>query len=131
MLIAAVQLKLTPLPMPYKDLKVRKKKSAEYSAKHYIANKKELQAKIRERRKKLKAEWSEYKASLSCIQCGFSHPAALDFHHRDAKNKENIVSKLVSNGCFTRAKKEASKCDVLCSNCHRIHHWDEKKNPAL
>jgi hypothetical protein len=112
--------------MPYKDLEVRKRKHKKYSREHYLANKVARQAKLRARRKELKAEWDEYKASLICIKCGFSHPAALDFHHRDAKNKESIVSKLIGDGCFTRAKKEAAKCDVLCANCHRIHHYEEK-----
>jgi predicted HNH restriction endonuclease len=36
----------------------------------------------------------------------------------------------VSNGQFKKAYKEITKCIVLCANCHRIHHHNEK-NPAL
>ena len=47
MLIAAVQLKPTPLPMPYKDPKVKKEKHAEYSRKHYLANQTEIKQKTK------------------------------------------------------------------------------------
>lgn len=59
--------------------------------------------------------------------CGFSHPAVIDFHHvvRDKTSKK--VNRLVANGGFKQAIEEATtKCVPLCSNCHRILHWDEQ-----
>jgi hypothetical protein len=53
--------------------------------------------------------------------------AALDFHHTKAEDKDGIVSELVRSGKFKKAKAEAEKCIVLCANCHRIHHYEEKK----
>jgi predicted HNH restriction endonuclease len=117
--------------MPYKDPEIRKKKHKEYSAKHYEANKEVLKLKLGSRKRELKANWSAFKSTLKCTKCGFSHPAALDFHHTDPSKKDNLISKLVSNGCFKKAREEALKCIVLCANCHRIHHHEEKKNPAL
>jgi len=113
--------------MPYKDPKVKKAKGAGYSKKYYEANKaKALLANAANRKKKRKA-FQEWKATLSCTQCGFSHVAALDFHHTNAKDKEGIVSHLLRMGRFKKAKAEAEKCIVLCANCHRIHHYEEKK----
>jgi len=113
--------------MPYKDPKVRKAKGAGYSKKYYEANKeKSLLANAATRKKKRKA-FQEWKATLSCTQCGFSHVAALDFHHTNAEDKEGIVSHLLRMGRFKKAKAEAEKCIVLCANCHRIHHYEEKK----
>lgn len=42
-----------------------------------------------------------------------------DFHHLDPKTKDVKVSKI---GSLARAIKEASKCILLCANCHREVH---------
>jgi hypothetical protein len=113
--------------MPYKDPEERKRKHALFSAAHYQKNKEEAKARTTKQRQFGKKKWDAFKLSLKCTKCGFSHPAALDFHHRDPTEKESTVSKLVSNKRFTRAMEEVEKCEVLCANCHRIHHWDEIK----
>jgi hypothetical protein len=112
--------------MPYKDPKVSKKKHKEYSAKYYENNKEAEKARINERRDKKRKEWKDYKASLSCSKCGFSHPACIDFHHPPG-TKEHSVNTLAQNGRFKLAYKEVAKCIVLCANCHRIHHYDERQ----
>lgn len=114
--------------MPYKDPAIRKAKQAEYSRKNYLKNNKERRVKLAARRKALKEAWAKFKATLSCQICGFSHPAALDFHHTDPTKKDALVSKLVSDGKFKRAKEEVEKCVIYCANCHRIHHHEERKN---
>ena len=111
--------------MPYKDESERKLKHAEYSRKYYQANKEKVKVLSKANRAVGKARWSMFKASLKCVQCNFNHPAALDFHHTDPSQKENLVSKLVSNGCYAAAMEEVQKCTVLCANCHRIHHHEE------
>ena len=116
--------------MPYKDPIVRKEKHAEYSRKHYEANKAKVIAANDIRKKEGKEKWAEFKSSLKCTKCGFNHTAALDFHHEDPSQKEYNVNRLVSNKQFVKAYKEIKKCVVLCANCHRIHHYEEK-NPAL
>lgn len=70
-------------------------------------------------------EWAKkLKATFSCMECGESHPATLDFHHRDPATKEYNVARLLST---TMARKkilaEIEKCDVLCANCHRKLHY--------
>ena len=115
--------------MPYKDESVRKKKHKEYSRKHYLKTQKETIQRTRENKAQLKAEWQAYKSSLKCIKCGFNHIAALDFHHEDPSTKEHNVNRLISNKQFTKAYEEIQKCIVLCANCHRIHHYEEKKKP--
>jgi protein-arginine kinase activator protein McsA len=117
--------------MPYKDPKVKKAKGAGYSKKYYEANKAKALLANAATRKKKRTEFKNWKATLSCSQCGFSHVAALDFHHIDAKSKDGIVSELVRMGRFKKAKAEAEKCIVLCANCHRVHHYEEKKNKKI
>ena len=63
--------------------------------------------------------YKEYKSKLSCIYCGFKHPAAIDLHHRDFKNKSGNVSELLWRRGLSFVKKEIEKCDPVCSNCHR------------
>jgi hypothetical protein len=111
--------------MPYKDPEVRKAKHAEFSRNYYLANKEKVLVAVKKQRATEKNRWDTFKRTLKCTKCEQNHPAALDFHHVDPSEKENLVSKLVSNGCFAAAMKEVQKCIVLCANCHRIHHYEE------
>jgi len=117
--------------MPYKDESVRKAYHQQRSREYYLANKEKVIAVSKASRAIGKAKWVDFKTSLKCTQCGFSHIAALDFHHTNPNEKENLVSKLVSSGCYAAAMEEVKKCVVLCANCHRVHHYEETKNPAL
>lgn len=116
--------------MPYKDENVKKEFHKQRSREHYLKNQAEIKARTAERKKKQRAAFADFKATLKCNRCGFDHPAALDFHHTDPTIKESIVSNLISNGCYTRAKLEMDKCEVLCANCHRLHHYNEKNPPG-
>jgi hypothetical protein len=111
--------------MPYKDLAKRKEKAKEYSARHYAANSTAQKVRTKASRKAGKEKWNEFKATLMCTQCGISHPAVIDFHHPPG-TKEYSVHKLAQNGRYKKAYTEAEKCIVLCSNCHRLHHHNER-----
>jgi len=111
--------------MPYKDPEVRKAYHKEQGRKHYLANKEKVMARSKITRTVGKARWDTFKRTLKCTKCEQNHPAALDFHHVDPSEKENIVSNLVSSGRFAAAMEELQKCIVLCANCHRIHHYEE------
>ena len=117
--------------MPYKDASVRKLKNAEYSRKYYQSNKEKIKVLTKANKKVGRVKWSTFKNTLKCTQCGFKHPAALDFHHTNPAEKENLVSKLVSDGRYRAAMKEVKKCIVLCANCHRVHHYEENKLQSL
>jgi hypothetical protein len=116
--------------MPYKDLKVKKAYHKLRSHAHYLKNQEEIKERTKESKTKLKAEWRTFKASLKCTKCEENHPAALDFHHEDPAQKDREVSWYIKNSQFAKAKEEVKKCVVLCANCHRKHHWEEKKNPT-
>jgi len=63
-----------------------------------------------------------------CKCCGLSfHPAAMDFHHRDPKEKD-IDPGLLMQRTQEVLFKELEKCDLLCANCHRILHYEETTN---
>ena len=114
--------------MPYKDPNDPRKK--EVARKHYMANKQKVLVANAKHRRNKRVEWQVFKATLSCTHCGFSHPAAMDFHHV-FKLAHKSVNKLAQQGLYKQAREEIKKCIVLCANCHRIHHSEEKKNPAF
>lgn len=98
-----------------------------YQKQHYINNKSTYQLRAKDRRKSIKDWMKEYRSTLKCEKCGQNHPATLDFHHENSDEKEKDVSVMVQESYSKeRILEEISKCSVLCSNCHRIHHWNEK-----
>ena len=71
--------------------------------------------------KEFKRKCMEYKGG-SCKSCGYNKcTTALDFHHRNADEKEFNIGSIWFRG-FDKAKVELDKCDLLCSNCHRELH---------
>jgi len=112
--------------MPLKDVKKRKEKQREYSAKHYANNKAAVTARTRSDTQTKHAKWRAFKAGFACTKCGFSHPAVIDFHHIDPSTKKDSVFNLIANKRYAAAYREVEKCIALCANCHRIHHHDER-----
>jgi 5-methylcytosine-specific restriction endonuclease McrA len=77
---------------------------------------------VKKRRKKLKSLSIAYMGG-SCQNCGYLKcEGALEFHHKDSKEKDFGIAQ----GGYTRGweylKKELDKCIMLCSNCHREEH---------
>lgn len=68
-----------------------------------------------------------YKGS-KCNDCGNSYPeypyVIFDFHHKNPTEKDFDWSKLRLKSKNTIIK-ELDKCDLLCSNCHRIRHHNK------
>lgn len=107
----------------------------EYRQWHYKENKEKYiaRAKLRKiRQRKLLREYIDgYKSERGCSRCDESHIACLDFHHIIPSDKNHAVSQMI---CLDRSlddvKLEMSRCEVLCANCHRKHHWEEKQKNA-
>jgi hypothetical protein len=58
-------------------------------------------------------------AGGSCILCGYSRcAAALQFHHLDPSTKRFSLSHDGVTRSLSQARAEASKCVLLCANCH-------------
>ena len=81
------------------------------------------------RRARLRAWLNERKRERGCARCGRMDPACLDFHHREAAQKEMAVGRMVTHGHGRDALEgEIAKCEVLCANCHRREHHTESDN---
>lgn len=92
----------------------------------YERNKARVIAKNAQTRRETQEWFREHKKTLSCIQCGQNHPATLDFHHVVRRPDNRKMRDLLKNGVKSRILEELAKCVVLCANCHRIHHWNER-----
>ena len=72
-------------------------------------------------------EWFiEFKKELKCEICGEGRYWVLDFHHIDPTKKDIEVSILIRKGSKKKALEEIQKCKVLCANCHRDLHYNER-----
>ncbi|MBU3923558.1 MAG: hypothetical protein KJ592_01435 [Nanoarchaeota archaeon] len=109
--------------MPYKDIKERRACRRRW----YAGNKKSEKGHIKRRKLEIKKWFCKHKSNLSCLKCGESHVATIDFHHSFG-DKEKNISKMVADGySIDRIKEELEKCEVLCSNCHRKIHFKNNK----
>jgi hypothetical protein len=95
----------------------------EYGRKHYRENK----ARYLQRGKKNKRRYriqnrtrvATYLTEHHCVDCGESDIMVLEFDHRDGRDKEDEVARLIGTGEWAKLAAEIAKCDVRCANCHR------------
>ena len=74
-----------------------------------------------------RASWREQARLLDqlrdrpCADCGLRYaPAAMDFDHRDSSTKRAGVTRMIGRAGTKRILEEATKCDIVCANCHRL-----------
>lgn len=59
-----------------------------------------------------------------CMDCGNSFPHyVMDFDHRDPATKHHCVSRVNKFRTEKKLLEEIAKCDLVCSNCHRIRTY--------
>ena len=98
----------------------------EYRKKHYENNKLKYINKAKQHRKKAVDNFIDFKKTLSCSKCSEKRWWVLDFHHLDPTKKEKNLSNMIRSNSFKSVLQEIEKCIVLCSNCHRDLHYQEK-----
>lgn len=98
------------------------------SRKHYRANVSKYIARRLSRKKELVSWFRELKRNLKCERCSENHLGTLDCHHKEKRNKIGSLSDLITQRGFSKKRllEELQKCIILCSNCHRKEHWEEK-----
>lgn len=61
--------------------------------------------------------------TFPCVDCNnMFHPAAMDFDHRVGTIKKATISDLVKSKHY-KLMREINKCDLVCSNCHRVRTY--------
>jgi hypothetical protein len=97
----------------------------EYNKVHYANNVQYYVDKAKAREEKLTAKMVEYKESHPCTDCQQFYPSCvMDFDHLSDK-LFNIATdyRRVS---AKRLQEEMDKCELVCSNCHRIRTRDRR-----
>ena len=62
-----------------------------------------------------------YKERMGCIDCGSDYPHfILEFDHLPGFKKFGQVSHILKKYGPDKAWEEIAKCDVVCSNCHKL-----------
>ena len=109
-----------------RDTPEYRKKNRVYQNDWYHKNKESALATRRQRHQQLRKQYQDYKLTKSCIKCGESHPACLDFHHPDPSVKEMNPSDLITKKgwSFEKIAAELDSLEALCSNCHRKVHFE-------
>jgi hypothetical protein len=107
--------------MPYKDIVKRR----ECHKRYYLRNKELYRKKNIRRRKELVAFVISLKQK-PCMDCGIKYPHyVMDFDHRDKKTKLASICSMTLLHSYSKKKilEEVEKCDLVCSNCHRIRTY--------
>jgi len=93
------------------------------ASKWYHANRGIHKHRVKINIKAVKEWYYALKRDMKCSVCGESHPACIEFHHRDPKKKDMAVSRMFMSGSRRKILEEIEKCDILCANCHRKVHY--------
>lgn len=92
---------------------------------HYQRNKDVYKARAALRKKRLKAEIDLVK-SVPCLDCGGTFPpCVMDFDHRDGEVKVGNIANMF-DGAKQKLLDEIAKCDIICSNCHRLRTYNRQ-----
>jgi hypothetical protein len=113
--------------MPYKDEEKRREYQREYMREWYKKNKTKHIGYVRNRDRKIKDWLKEYKQTLKCEYCEENNPACLEFHHTNPKDKKFSIVRINDYMSWKDLKSEIEKCRVLCANCHRKEHYDQRE----
>ena len=117
--------------MPYVD-KIKKRENHKKYMREvwYPRNKKKHIGYINNIKNKIIDYVLDYKKRSKCLDCGlkgFQHPEVLDFDHINDDKEFNISEFRRHTSGFNKVKKEISKCEIVCANCHRIRTANRKK----
>lgn len=62
--------------------------------------------------------------NVPCADCKQKYPHyVMDFDHTDDNKMHNISTMVNGARSLELIKVEISKCEIVCSNCHRIRTW--------
>lgn len=119
-----------------------KEEKSEYNRQWYLANRDSELRKSRYYNKTHKDTIKKISAGLAkrnrdyinlqkqkpCMDCkGTFPPCAMEFDHRDRTKKYDAVGNLASSHwSLEKIQTEIDKCDLVCSNCHRIRTYAKK-----
>jgi hypothetical protein len=103
-----------------------KDKLSKQRSNYYKDNLKKIAKKQKEFYAKNKEKIDHFKR-VSCADCGNTFPTVcMDFDHVRGKKLYNIAN--MKSSAWELIEAEIKKCDVICSNCHRIRTHNRLTN---
>lgn len=66
-----------------------------------------------------------------CTDCGVSYPPyVMDFDHL-GEDKTGEIGANIHRWGVKRIRREIAKCELVCSNCHRIRTHERRQSPVV
>lgn len=93
-------------------------------------NPEKKQQQIKRRYARKIARLRELKAK-PCADCGIQyHYAVMQFDHVRGEKKFNLAGSCVLSHSYEMIEEEATKCEVVCANCHAMRTWKRRVGVA-
>ncbi len=110
--------------MAHKKREDRNAYAREWRKKNPLSDKQIRKNQDRKKRSRLRKKQNLIKYfGGKCQICGYKKCIhALEFHHKNPKEKEISIS---MNITFEKMLKEVKKCILVCANCHREIHAED------
>jgi len=130
--------------VPHKDPEAHQKYQQKYQRKYYERNRqKAIENTIKNRRslRIVKKQWLFEHLGRECLHCGYDNPDGLSFHHTDPSLKRHWGDirpgqqggsgikhqRGIVDYSWKDLKAKVDTLEVLCFNCHNVHHAEERK----
>jgi hypothetical protein len=118
--------------MPYKDRDRRLAKNRANNKRWYAANREAAIAAKAVRRERIRAELRklvDQARDRPCMDCGGTFPVVcMDFDHVRGKKHKNVADMVSNCASVPVILAEIAKCDVVCSNCHRVRTYNRSRS---
>lgn len=101
------------------------------NAEHYVRNKVKYKKNAVSYKKRIYSKIVDLKSNKKCVDCGNVYPHyVMDFDH--LRDKKFQISKSFDRKSLKEILLEIEKCELVCSNCHRIRtHERRNSNTSL
>lgn len=104
--------------------------AAESKRKHYLANREHYIQQARDKRAERRAYVVAAKTDKPCTDCKVIYPSyVVDFDHL-GEDKDRDIAKMITHSSLAKIILEIAKCELVCSNCHRIRTHTRKTTNA-
>lgn len=114
--------------MPAKDPEQRR----ETWRRWYRNNRHKQMTRVRGQSKRNRTEVQEFKSSTPCADCHIQYPHyVMDFDHVRGEKIDNVADILRANMSRKKLWSEIAKCDLVCSNCHRVRTHERREQNKL
>jgi len=115
--------------MPFKDPEEARKYRADWYLRHRAE---EIAAAYRNKRRTIRRNQElteEIRRSTPCSDCGVSYPPyVMDFDHIRGTKVDDVMQLVNQGASWVKISAEIAKCEVVCSNCHRIRTYQRRQS---